>query len=290
MLLKKILPQALKNYLIGLETRFLMTSHRKAKRLIGDVDEHWRQRIDDVLAAPDNEFISRHASAGNLESAAITMHNGVKVLATSYYGSGILNMLVENRGVHEPQEERAFEEIVSYLSPQCTMLELGSYWGFYSLSLLQSRPNAKCFLVEPRIRNLISGKLNFRLNNRKGHFTQALVAETPQKNPKAISVDSFCHKHRINHLNILHADIQGAEAAMLMGAKKMLDQKLIDYVFISTHSNDLHQECLNILFEENYTILVSVDLEETYSYDGLIVAKSKVDLPPSTIIVSKKKH
>jgi hypothetical protein len=114
------------------------------------------------------------------------------------------------------------------------------------------------------------------------------VAESPQKNPKAISVDSFCNRHEINHLDILHADIQGAEVSMLNGAKNMLGQKLIDYVFISTHSNDLHQECLNMLIKINYFILVSVDLEETYSYDGLIVAKSRADLKPAKLIVSKK--
>ena len=31
--------------------------------------------------------------------------NGVKVYANSYYGSGMLNLLIKNKGVHEPQEE-----------------------------------------------------------------------------------------------------------------------------------------------------------------------------------------
>ena len=42
-------------------------------------------------------------------------------------------MLLENKGVHEPQEEKAFLEVLNYVEKGSTMIELGSYWGFYSL-------------------------------------------------------------------------------------------------------------------------------------------------------------
>ena len=34
------------------------------------------------------------------------MHNGIQVSAMGYYGKGILNMLVRNSRVHEPEEEK----------------------------------------------------------------------------------------------------------------------------------------------------------------------------------------
>lgn len=161
-------------------------------------------------------------------------------------------MLIENTGVHEPQEERAFEEIIRLVPEDCVMLELGAYWGFYSLSLLLQCPQAKCYLVEPDTQNLLSGKINFGLNGREGHFTQAYVDENPKEKPQTISVDTFCQKHQIQHLNILHSDIQGFELAMLRGAASFLKEGRVDYLFISTHSAELHRDCMLKLRELGY--------------------------------------
>lgn len=265
-----------------------LTSRSKALRVVGKVDEQWRLRINDVISSPDNSAIPRCEDAGKLKGYKITMHNGVQVLANGYYGSGILNMLIENKGVHEPQEERVFELIIRLLPEKCVMLELGAYWGFYSLSLLQTRPQAKCYLVEPETENLLSGKINFRLNARKGHFTQAGVGRFVMQNPKTISVDWFCKAHSINHLDILHSDIQGSELAMLEGASETLKAGCVDYIFISTHSNELHANCLGKLESFGYIILCDADMNETYSYDGLIVAKHNSIKNPMKCEISKK--
>lgn len=267
--------------------QFLMSSAR-ASASLGKIDPEWRQRIDDVLASPDNKQIPRCPDAGTLEGYAVTMHNGVRVCANGYYGEGILNMLVENRGVHEPQEERVFEEVIRLLPEDCTMLELGSYWAFYSLSLLQQRPNARCFMVEPEFANLVSGQLNFVLNKRSGHFIHAAVGAKPSKEPKVITVDTFCRQHGIEHLDILHSDIQGHELEMLDGARHMLSEGRVAYVFISTHSNDLHTECLRRLTSVGYTIMANADLDRTYSADGIIFAKHHAITNPLSIGMSLK--
>lgn len=238
-----------------------------------EIEENWRKRIDTTLSSPDNFEIPRHPNSGCVEDFYITMHNGVKVAKSSYYGEGAAKLLIENKGVHEPQEERVFEEIIKTLPQKCRMLELGSYWAFYSLSLLNKRPLAKCYMVEPLQQNIIAGKVNFKLNRRKGSFFRAFVDKTPDKNGPTISVDSFCKSRNISHLDILHSDIQGYELRMLRGAEKMLNEKRIDFVFISTHSNELHRECISELEEKHYSILASADIDETYSFDGLIVAK-----------------
>ncbi|MFM8890335.1 MAG: hypothetical protein ACKOTB_01715, partial [Planctomycetia bacterium] len=66
----------------------------------------WHERINEVLACPDNEAIPRVAAAGEVRGGWVVMHNGIEVGGLTYYGSGILQMLVRNKGVHEPQEER----------------------------------------------------------------------------------------------------------------------------------------------------------------------------------------
>ena len=288
-LIKSLIPKAIKDYVKYAIAKLYLKSSYAAARAIGNVDSGWRARIDDVISSPDNAEIERCATAGELDGYTITMHNGVRVCANGYYGAGILNLLVENRGVHEPQEERAFEQIIRLLPNECVMLELGAYWGFYSLSLLQQRSKAKCFLVEPSSANLFSGKLNFRLNKRQGDFTQAYVDRSPKEYPKTISVDSFCKEHKIEHLNLLHSDIQGYELSMLEGATSLLTKGDVDFVFISTHSPELHSDCITKLKSFGYIILADADMNETFSLDGLIVAKHQSVEEPQAIEISKKK-
>ena len=98
-----------------------------------------RKRIDDVISSPDNAAQFQSVSeAGKLQGYFITMHNGVRVCANGYYGRGIPNMLIENKGVHEPQEERAFEAIIEHLRDDCTMLELGVLFVVSSAATPQS--------------------------------------------------------------------------------------------------------------------------------------------------------
>lgn len=292
-LVKRLLPASVWQTLRMLAARkraaaFLLSAEH-ARKAVGNFDPAWRSRIDDVLASPDNLAIVRCPDAGTLEGYAITMHNGVRVCANGYYGNGNLNLLIENRGVHEPQEEKAFEEIIQLLPEKCTMLELGSYWAFYSLSLLAQRPNARCFMVEPDPANLLSGQLNFAMNRRRGHFTLAAVGDTPSKDPRVITVDAFCRTHGIRHLDILHSDIQGYELAMLDGAKELLSAGRADYVFISTHSNDLHDRCRARLSSLGYTVMVDANLDQSYSVDGILVAKHRSIDKPRGIDISLKR-
>jgi len=264
-----------------------------ARSAVHAVDEHWRARIAEVMACPDNDFIPRVADAGVLKDNIMTMHNGIRVYALSYYGAGILNMLIENKGVHEPQEERAFMEVLRHLPAHSTMLELGSYWAFYSLWFLAAHKDGTCYMVEPEGPNLEAGKLNFELNGRKGHFEQAYVGDadkTPLTNLKTISVDGFCARQGIQHLHVLHADIQSKEMKMLRGAEGMLSRGAVDYIFISTHTNGLHRGCLEILKGHHYVILASADLDDTYSSDGLIVAKrASLGTGPMKVEISHKR-
>lgn len=276
----------------ALATRRLLLSSARTKSAVGTVPQGWQQRIDDVTACPDNEFITRVPDAGELSGSFIKMHNGVKVCARGYYGNGILNMLIASRGVHEPQEERAFSEIIEYLPAEPVMLELGAYWAFYSLSLLQRHPAASCHLVEPCPIRIESGKINFDANGRQGNFEQAYVSDKDSwswLHGRTISVDGFCARKKLSRLHVLHSDIQGHEYKMLTGAHSMLSRQLIDFVLVSTHSNSLHSECLSVLRSHEYDILASADMDESFSADGLIVARRKGVAGPSRIEIAHKR-
>ena len=61
---------------------------------------------------------------------------------------------------------------------------------------------------------------------------------------------------------------------MLLGAEQTIVSNKVGYIFISTHSNELHEACFNWLIEHQFKIIASANLSESYSEDGLLVAKS----------------
>jgi Methyltransferase FkbM domain len=239
--------------------------------------EDFGLRIEDVLSARDNDNISRVPNAGKIIAGHLIMHNGIPINPGSYVGEKMTLLLQENRGVHEPQEEAAFSTVLSSLkktqADKYTMVELGSYWAFYSLWFKTVLPNSECFCVEPDENNLNWGRKNFELNHQHAAFTRAYIGSLPQHgDPPTISVDSLVDSKQIKHIDILHSDIQGYELEMLLGAKNCFERRMIDYIFISTHRHFLHYRCLERLTANGFKILADADLLESHSLDGLIVA------------------
>jgi len=241
-----------------------------------DYKQQWRFRTRDVIECPDNAYIPRVPDAGRITGGFQRMHNGVKVLTDGYYGYPQTRLLKLNRGVHEPQEERVFGEVLKYMSPGAVMVELGAYWAFYSMWFHQVVKNAKCYLVEPDANRMNTGMANFKANGFTGEFTRALVGRSSGTDPSGesvISVDALVAEKAIERIGILHADIQGAELDMLEGARESIASERVDYVFISTHSNQLHRACTSWLESSGFEIIASANQDETYSYDGLIVGR-----------------
>lgn len=229
----------------------------------------WQSRIEEVLACPDSNKLQRHPGAGRITGDLQTLFNGVKVVADGYYGAGMTELLRRNRGSHEPQEELVFGEVLRRLAQGARMIECGAYWGFYSLWFAREIPHSRVWLIEPEAPHLDVGRRNFETNGLTAEFTQALVGRN--SSVSQVCIDDFLTRHTIDRLQVLHADIQGAEVEMLHGAAAALAAQRIDFVFISTHGEDLHQECVEILNGFDYDVAVSVRPCESYSVDGLIV-------------------
>jgi hypothetical protein len=251
--------------------------YRSYRRVARGWLNDFRLRIEDVKRARDNQNIPRTPDAGKIVAGQLIMHNGISINPGSYVGEKMTQLLQENRGVHEPQEEAAFSAVLSCLKQieanRYTMVELGSYWAFYSLWFKTVLPNSECFCVEPDESNLDWGSKNFELNSERADFAWAYVGSAPrQGNPPTISVDSLVETKQIKHIDILHSDIQGYELEMLLGAKNCFERRMIDYVFISTHRHFLHYRCLERLTANGFKILADADLLESHSLDGLIVA------------------
>lgn len=249
----------------------------------------WLRRIDDVLKCGDRKFIVAHPSAGKIERGLLIMHNGIRIKPLSYYGFPMLRMFKLSKGVHEPQEERVFQEVLKVMPRGATMLEVGSYWAFYSMWFQKAVPEAQCYMVEPEEAGLKSGKNNFEINGFQGDFTRAFIGnQYKEGSPPVITVDWILSNKNINFLDLLHSDIQGFELQMLEGATQSFLKGRIGYVFISTHSNQVHHACEDKLKDYGHVILHSINLDDTYSEDGLIVA-ARPDSPSFPIFLLSRK-
>lgn len=236
------------------------------------LDKIWQERLNITLSSPDNKYINRVKNAGEVVNGKQIMHNGIIINLGSYYGPEVARILKENKGVHEPQEERVFQELLKVLPENGTMIELGAFWGFYSMWFKSKITYGINYLIEPDSFNLLSGKLNFKLNSMSGNFHQYYVSDIKDEKLNQINIDSFKSENNISTIHILHSDIQGYELKMLEGAEGSLAD--VWFVFISTHSNELHAKCQEFLSTRGFSILCSINKDETFSEDGLIVAQN----------------
>ncbi|PNG25862.1 hypothetical protein CR492_11025 [Methylocella silvestris] len=228
-------------------------------------------RFREIVSDPINLLVERIPQAGVVEDDLVWLHNGNRVHYSGEYAyyKEFSDILIINRGVHEPLEEYVFQQCLKLLPPRPTMLELGAYWAHYSMWLKRKHPDALVTMVEPDEANLRVGQRNFELNGFKGEFTKAFVGKGN------FEVDPFFSSRNLTHLDILHADIQGFELEMLDGAEKTLSEHKVSYVFISTHSQELHSGVCNKLTALGYRVEVSSDFDfGTTSYDGMVFASS----------------
>jgi len=221
------------------------------------------ERFKTIISDPTNDLIKKVSNAGFVRNGIVTMYNGIKVFQDCYYDS-FSDIFWLNKGIHEPQEEYIFNEIISQLKTPKVMVELGSYWAFYSLSMKAKHPDCICYCIEPTNEGLKKGIDNFKLNGYEAYFFQGLIGND------YIHLDTWINPE----IDLLHCDIQGYEFEMLQGASKLLYEQKINYIFLSLHSQDLFQKCLEYLKTFNYHIIFEVDMLNTFCEDGIIVASS----------------
>tara|TARA_Y100000004_G_scaffold187170_1_gene239613 strand:+ start:234 stop:1082 length:849 start_codon:yes stop_codon:yes gene_type:complete len=234
-------------------------------------------RFKDVISDPLNNFIERHPLSGQVEDGNVILHTGTKVPLTCYYNN-FGEIFVLNRGVHEPLEEFVFQEFSKKLPESPLMIELGAYWAHYSMWMKVVRPQATTIMFEPEIKALNIGKNNFSNNNFSGQFINGYFGNDPSYQKRGVpnyTIDNFLRDNNIEKLNVLHSDIQGSEYDMLVSSHHTLSNKNIDYLLISTHSQQLHFSVVDLLKKYDYIIEVSSDFDnETTSVDGFIFASS----------------
>lgn len=249
----------------------------------------WLERIRKVKLSSDNQKIHSGNDAGKLKDGKLTMHNGLVIDPLSYYGAPVMRMLMENRAIHEPQEEFVFQEVLKYVPEEAVMLELGCYWGFYSMWFASKIRNSKNFLIDNQD-GISRARANFAMNKLNGTFMTGYIGkENSNSSVPVTNVDRICKEQGIEFLDILHSDIQGFELEMLETTSEMISNRAIGFIFISTHSQELHYSCIDFLKGKGYLILCHADLEDSFSEDGLIVAKDPDYNGPEFFEISSRK-
>lgn len=238
-------------------------------------DASWTERINEIQQCKDFASIQKSENAGKIIRGRQYMHNGIQIFPDSYYGYAGTVLLVKNKGIHEPQEEYIFQQVLPYFRSGAVMLELGSFWSFYSMWFAKEVPNARNFMLEPIELNLKIGKHNFEINQVKGTFIKGYAGDKSGIAPDGIKIytmNSIAQEINLDYLDLLHCDIQGFEKEFLLGAEEWLSQKKIGWLFISTHSEEIHSFCRELIKTHGYEIKADISLADSYSVDGLITA------------------
>ena len=219
------------------------------------------------------------------------MHNGVRVLAGGYYGAWMQDLITRCRGHHEPQEEVLFAEIMRHLGDDAVMFELGGFWSFYSIWFLSEGARRRSFVVEADPAHLEVGRINAALNGCEPVFIAGFIGsveaapslfQTEESGPvqlPCLTVPGMMARHAIEHLDLLHCDAQGVELGVLESCAALAAAGRLGWVMVSTHTHRIsqdpltHQRCLAVLRQAGATILAEHDVQESFSGDGLIVAR-----------------
>ena len=270
-------------------------------------------RISETVSGKDSEIIPKVDNAGSIyfdkqyNKFIQIMHNGLKVFTDSHYGTFNVEIIRQLRGHHEPQEEVIFYEILKKIKDNGVMIELGSFWGYYSMWFKSQIKDPINLLVEPMY--IDEGIQNFKINNLKGaKFIKACVGEKYIKdfefkqiddrdanNVKErivsipqVTLDTLIVDNHLEYVDIVHVDIQGYEIDMMKGAKESLKNMNIGYFFISTHSPLIHLKVKDILKIYGYKLINDFSPRESYTSDGCIVA-CRPDLYEKKIKITKQK-
>ena len=101
----------------------------------------------------------------------------------------------------------------------------------------------------------------------KRAYTSSKIMETYKV--EVITIDDFCKKNKISHINLLKTDTEGYELEVLKGATTMMDQNQIQFVLVETFFNEnfigqgSFGDIYNYLLSKNFGLVRFYDFETT---------------------------
>lgn len=250
-----------------------------------------------TLRCRDCDGIPKVPRAGHIEyvdgQAVQVMHNGVQVVAGGYHGDWMAQIIRGLRGHHEPQEELLFHHLLRFVRHKSLIVELGSFWSYYTIWYLTEVPGSRAICIEPDPIHMVTGEKNAALNGVQSRIAfvpgwvgssadgyLSLQCETSKERrtlpcfdmPKIESLASGAV------VELLHVDAQGAEFDLIRTMAEPVRNGQIRFLVVSTHhraisgSATTHEDCLRELKRIGGIVLAEHDVQSSFSGDGLIVA------------------
>jgi len=177
---------------------------------------------------------------------------------------------------------RLFEKILKTINrSQPTFFELGSGGidaSFYSI-IFEKNFNNECIILntEPRKYLLDLVKTTFKdkhLQNAILEWGYNGTLQNNTDNTPLLTINHLVEKHNIQHIDVIHMDIQGAESKVCEEIFNTHLYKIIDYYFINTHGDE-YERCLSYFDPTKYIFHFSDKMSGGYG-DGLIVAQAVI--------------
>ena len=260
------------------------------------LDEEMVRRVTLTLSCRDTDAIPKVDGAGEVfereGSRLQRMHNGVVIEADCYYGPWMTEIIRGLRGHHEPQEELVFHAILQRIlatEVEPRMVELGSWWAYYSLWFAAEARRGDVLAIEPDQAKLDVGRRNFALNGLPGRFVHGAVGSEAlasasfvlERTAEAVLVPhhdlaSVLALSGGEPVSVILADVQGAETALLAGGRDVLEAGGVRFLVLSTHHHSIsgspttHQDARDVLGELGAHLVAEHTVGESYSGDGLI--------------------
>jgi FkbM family methyltransferase len=252
------------------------------------------ERARMTLSCRDAETIPKVADAGAMKEyggcTVQIMHEGTMVVAGGYCGDWMICIIEGLRGHHEPQEELIFHHLIRHCRAGSLIVELGSFWAYYTNWYLGAVKGARAICLEPDKNNLFVGIENLRLNDRSAIMVNACVGECSldsveiqrESDGEIVKVPQWDFRRIMaeseGEIEMLHIDAQGAELPFIRGMRHAGCTGKVRFLVVSTHHHSIsgslstHQDCLMELKRMGAIILSEHSVDESFSGDGLIAA------------------
>lgn len=270
-----------------------------------------------TVSCRDTDRLNKVPGAGeifDLDGTRVQrMFNGVLIEEGCYYGPWMTEIITDLAGHHEPQEEVVFDAVVERLlatQPDASMIELGSFWAFYSMSFrLRAGVDNVIVDMEPDPAYLDVGRRNFALNGMDSLFLHGAIGSSPgemvsfttESTGEVVDVPQYdlpalMAAGEIDRVGLLMVDIQGFETPLLAGAIDLLRSGAVRFMIVSTHhhliSGDAltHQNVLTTLREAGGHVIAEHTVGESYSGDGLVAVSFDPQDAGFTVDVSHARY
>ena len=175
-------------------------------------------------------------------------------------------------GSYELEKQRLFQHMIE---PGSVVFDIGANVGFYTLlasSLVGPRGRVVAF--EPVPRNLRFLKQHLRMNRvrntlvveaavsnlsgeaffeESSNASTGRIAKVGRLRVPIVTLDDMVEQGRAPAPQYLKIDVEGAEAGVLEGARRLLNSTH-PVIFLATHGDEVHRRCCDLLRTSNYRL------------------------------------